>query len=70
MASFKPFERLFERLLVTPREASRALSISERKLWQMTADGEISCVRIGRAVRYEVADLRVLIAQQKKRANV
>jgi excisionase family DNA binding protein len=41
-----------ERLLLTPREAALALAISERKLWSLTAAQEVSCVRIGRSVRY------------------
>jgi excisionase family DNA binding protein len=45
------------RLLWTSREAARALSISERKLWGLTKEGKVPCVRIGRAVRYLPVDL-------------
>lgn len=48
-------------LLVTPREAARLLSVSERTLWSIAAAGEIPRVRIGRAVRYRVADLRAYV---------
>ncbi len=44
--------------LLTAVEASRLLSISQRKLWSLTASGEIPHVRIGRSVRYPVDDLR------------
>ena len=44
-------------LLLTPRDAAHALSISERALWQRTANGEIPRVRIGRSVRYRPAAL-------------
>lgn len=44
--------------LLTPRQAAERLSISERKLWGLTAPrGPVPCVRIGRSVRYRAADL-------------
>jgi excisionase family DNA binding protein len=43
--------------LLRPREAARALAISERTLWELTRRGEIPHVRLGRAVRYRPADL-------------
>ena len=49
-------------LLLTPRQAARALAISPRKLWGMTARREIRHLRIGRLVRYAVSDLRQWIA--------
>ena len=36
------------RLALRPKEAARALDISERLLWSKTNAGEIPCVRIGR----------------------
>lgn len=56
-------------LLMTARDASRALAISERQLWQRTKDGEIPCVRIGRSVRYSPIDLQAWIDQQKEKAS-
>lgn len=53
------------RLLMTASEAAQALAISPRKLWTMTNCGEIPCVRIGRSVRYDPADLQVWIEEQK-----
>ena len=56
-------------LLLTPQEAANVLAISPRKLWGMTASGEIPHVRLGRCVRYPVADLRDWIDEQKKGGN-
>jgi len=52
-----------EPLALRPREAARAMSISERTLWGLTAPrGPIPCVRIGkgkrRTVLYPVANLQ------------
>ncbi len=46
-----------EPLLLTADDAARASALSPRKLWSLTVGGEIPCVRIGRAVRYDRADL-------------
>jgi excisionase family DNA binding protein len=54
-----------EQLLLKPADAAKALAISARKLWSLTAGREIPCVRIGKAVRYDPADLRAWIEQQK-----
>jgi len=51
--------------LWTSREAAKALAISERKLWGLTNDKLLPCVRIGRSVRYDPADIRAYIAAQK-----
>ncbi len=53
-------------LLLNPREAAAALAISPRKLWDMTASGEIPHIRLGRSVRYPLDDLRCWIDRQKK----
>ena len=55
-----------KRLLLTSREAAEALCISERKLWGLTASGEIPCVRIGRSVRYDLEDLKQWIEDRKE----
>lgn len=52
-------------LLLTPAQASKTLAISPRKLWGMTASGEIPHIRLGRCVRYPVDDLQAWIAAQK-----
>lgn len=48
-------------LLVTSRDAARMLCVSERTLWGLTARGGVPCVRLGRAVRYAVADLAAYV---------
>ncbi len=45
-------------LLLTPRDAAKALAICEKSLFNLTRRGELRPVRIGRAVRYDLADLR------------
>ena len=56
-------------LLMTTREAARALSISERTLWSLTQRGEIPCVRLGRLVRYDRNDLVAAIEALKSRSS-
>ena len=53
-------------MLWTARDAARALAISERKLWQLTKDGIIPHVKIGRSVRYPADKLREWLASQMK----
>ena len=53
-------------LLLTPQQAAAALAISPRKLWGMTASGEIPHIRLGRSVRYPLDDLQCWIDRQKK----
>ncbi len=52
-------------LLLTARQAAQALAISERSLWQLTHDGLMPVVRVGRSVRYDPRDLREFIENQK-----
>ena len=52
-------------LLVDTREAARLLGVSSRTVWRLYASQELPIVRIGRAVRFDVADLRKLIEQLK-----
>ena len=53
-------------LLLTPQQAAKALAISPRKLWSMTASGEVPHVRLGRCVRYPVDGLRHMIDRKRK----
>jgi excisionase family DNA binding protein len=57
-------------LLLTPRQASFAMAISERTLWTMRAAGEIKYVRIGRCIRYHIDDLRLWIEENKEGGDV
>ncbi len=54
-----------EQMLLKPSEAAKALALSPRKLWSLTASGEIDCLRSGKAVRYDPADLRAWIERNK-----
>ena len=56
----------FPPMLLTSREAAKLLNISERTLWQVTRDGKLPCIRIGRAVRYDFHDLHAFIAERKR----
>lgn len=57
------------RLLVPSRDAAQMLAISERTLWQLRQNGEIPFLRIGKLVRYPVADLEDWIARNRKRGS-
>ncbi len=54
------------RMLLTPRQAAQALAISPRKLWGMTASGEIPYLKIGRLTRYSVDDIARWIESRRK----
>ena len=49
-------------LALRPREAAKSLSISLRHLYQLTADHQIPCIRVGngkrKTVLYSLADLQ------------
>ncbi|MDB5294893.1 MAG: Transcriptional regulator [Phycisphaerales bacterium] len=53
--------------LLPPPDAARALSVSERTLFTLTQRGDLPAVRIGRAVRYDPADLRRYVERAKGR---
>ena len=52
-------------LLLTAREAAKALAISERTLWTLTNHGDVPVVRLGRSVRYDPDDLRAFVKRSK-----
>jgi len=52
------------RLALRPKEAARALGISERLLWSLTNRGEVPHLRMGRAVVYPVHALRDWLAER------
>ena len=56
-------------LLLTPQQAAKALAISQRKLWGMTAAGEIPYIRLGRCKRYPIDDLQRWINDHKEGGN-
>jgi hypothetical protein len=58
-----------ESLALRPREAARALGISARTLWGLTAPrGPIPCLRVGHGKRqtvlYPVADLQAWLTRE------
>ena len=59
---------MVEQLLLSPRDAAKALGISERKLWGMTFQSEerFPYVRLGRLVRYPLAELEKWISENKE----
>jgi hypothetical protein len=57
-------------LLLTALDAARAMAVSPRTLWTLTAPrGPIPVVRIGRAVRYDLESLRRYIAAAQQGAR-
>lgn len=54
-----------QKLLLSVREAAKALSICQKTLWTLTQTGGIGCVRIGRRVLYDPRDLERWIDAQK-----
>ncbi len=54
-------------LLLTPRDAARRLSLSEKTLYNYTKAGQIPVVRIGRAVRYSLDDLKSWIQRASEK---
>ena len=56
-------------LALRPREAAKALGISERMLWSLTAPrGTILAVRIGTCVLYPVTGLQAWLDRQAQGA--
>jgi excisionase family DNA binding protein len=57
-------------LLLTPKQAAPALAISPRKLWALTASGEIPHLKLGRSVRYPLDVIERWIRAQTKGGDV
>jgi excisionase family DNA binding protein len=51
-------------LALRPKDAARALGISDRLLWSWTNQGKIPCVRIGKRLVYPVQQLTAWLAAQ------
>lgn len=52
--------------LLNASETAKALAISERTLWALTASGQVPHLRIGRCLRYDSEDLRRWVDAKKK----
>ena len=57
------------KLALRPAEAAKALSISERLLWDWTHQGDIPHLRIGRTVLYPVHLVEEWLAKQSQSSN-
>lgn len=57
-----------DRLALRPSEVASSLGISERKLWELSADKKIGIphFRVGRAVLYPIHELKQWISLQVK----
>ena len=54
------------KLLLSVVETARALNLSRKKLWEITAPrGDLPCIRIGTRVLYVPADIAAWIERQK-----
>ena len=53
-------------LALRPREAAKALGVSERTLWDWTQRGDVPHVRRGRTILYPVDVLRRWLDEQAK----
>ena len=56
-------EERLPRLALRPKDASKALGISERLLWSLTSEQRIPYCRINRAIVYPVDLLRAWLVQ-------
>ncbi|MCI0335394.1 MAG: helix-turn-helix domain-containing protein [Planctomycetes bacterium] len=56
-------------LLMTPKEAALALRISPRKLWEMTKQGHLPYVPLGRCVRYRICDVEAWLSENTRRKD-
>lgn len=55
-----------ETLLWNGRQTAKAMDISERTLWQLTKDGKIPHVRIGKLVKYDPSAVREWISKNSR----
>jgi len=53
-------------LLWDASTTSEALGVSRRKLWTMTASGEIPSVKLGRLVRYRPEAVEAVLARLER----
>lgn len=65
MLNTKP-EPAEQQLLLTRRQAAHRLNMGVWMLKGLTDRGELPCIRVGKLVRYDEADLRAWIDQKKR----
>lgn len=54
-----------EPMLYSRRQVAAMLGLCEKSVWQLSRDGKLPIVRLGRAVRHDAADVRRLIESAK-----
>lgn len=52
-----------ERGAIKPREAATVLDLSLAEVYRMAADGRLPVVRVGRAIRVPVVELRRMLGE-------
>jgi len=55
-----------EPLLYTRRQVAAMLNLCEKSIWQLSRDGKLPIVRIGRAVRHSRDDVLALIEKARR----
>jgi len=55
--------------LITTKEAAAILCLSVRTIQELAANKDLPVIKIGKAVRYDVADLRKFIERKKLKAT-
>ena len=54
-------------LLLSPRQAARALNVCEKTIYNLTKAGELRVLKVGRLTRYDPEDLRRWIRARTKK---
>ncbi len=52
--------------LLSERQAATWLGVCPRTLWGLRTSGKIAVVHLGRAIRYDIDDLRGFVERNKK----
>ena len=68
-ASDMTTETMQTTLALRPRDAAKAIGISPRLLWQLTHDGHIPFVKVGRTVLYPTAELQAWLSREAEAAK-
>jgi excisionase family DNA binding protein len=50
-----------EQRLISPKEASRLLAVSQSLMYRMADDGRLKKINVGRAVRFRYSDIRAIL---------
>ena len=61
---------MMNKLLLKSKDAAALLSMSERKLWSLTNDGTIECIKLGRSVYYCPLNLSSWISDQFDKGEI